>query len=105
LSELAQERAARETHFALLRSPLVADLLHPDTAIVAEDLAPTLLTASREDLEATLPLFDAAQLQALAADAEQCLARLADRAPSEAADRLARIRAAAFPGDGAAPVG
>jgi hypothetical protein len=91
LGELAQERAAREAHFTLLRSPLVADLLHPDTGILAEDLAPTLLSASREDLEAALQLFDDTQLQSLCADAGQCLAGLAVGAPPEAADRLGRI--------------
>lgn len=91
LAELAQERAARETHYMLLRSPLVADLLHPDTAVTAADLAPTLLSASRADLEAALQLFDRAQLEALHTDAAQCLARL-EPAPPDAVERLALIR-------------
>jgi hypothetical protein len=90
LDELAQERVAREAHFALLRSALVADLLHPDSAVSADDLAPTLLSASREDLAAALQLFDQPQLQHLLSTAEECLSRHPD-APPEAAARLREI--------------
>jgi hypothetical protein len=89
VDELTQERLARTSHFDLLRHPLVADLLHPDSTIVAEDLAATLLTAGADELHAALQLFDAGQLEALYEDAERCLAHRAGG--SEAASRLAQI--------------
>lgn len=92
LDELAQERIARETHFALLATPLVADLLHPDSCIVATELAPTLLSATEGELGDALQLFDREQLAALYADAERCLDACRD-APSGADARLAQIGA------------
>ena len=92
LDELAQEQIARETHFALLQSPLVADLLHPDSCIGGAELAPSLLSASAADLDAALQLFDLAQLIQLHADAQRCLA--ASRpAPADASARLQQIAA------------
>ncbi len=88
--ELAQERAARSTHFELLRFPLVADLLHPDSTIAREDLAPTLLSEDEPALAAALALFDAEQLSAVYASAEQCVARCAEP-PTAAAARLRQI--------------
>jgi hypothetical protein len=92
IEELQQERAARETHFALLETPLVADLLHPQSCIEAGDLAPTLLSAGPEELDAALQLFDAGQLAQLYADAERCLADCV-APPQTAAERLTRIAA------------
>lgn len=88
--ELAQERAARSTHFELLRFPLVADLLHPDTTIEQQDLAPTLLSENEPALAAALALFDAEQLSAVYASAEQCVAQCAEP-PTSAAARLRQI--------------
>jgi len=88
--ELAQEYEARAAHFQLLESPLVADLLHPQSAIEAVELAPSLLSADAQDLGAALQLFDLEQLTQLYADAEQCLARCED-APASAAERLGQI--------------
>ncbi len=73
--ELAQERIARDAHFALLHSPLVADLLHPDTTIPADELVPSLLSAEREDLDAALQLFDRGQLVQLQDEVQQFLDR------------------------------
>ena len=92
LAELAQERAARQAHFELLASPLVADLLHPQSCIPAADLAPSLLTADEADLAAALQLFDLEQLSQLYADARDRLATVADPPPSAAA-RLDQIAA------------
>jgi hypothetical protein len=90
LDELAQEQIAREAHFALLQSPLVADLLHPDSCIGSAELAPSLLSASAADLDAALQLFDLAQLSQLHADAQRCL--VASRpAPADASARLQQI--------------
>lgn len=92
LEELAQERAARGVHFALLASPLVADLLHPQSTIGAEELAPTLLSAEEDDLAAALELFDPEQLSELYAAASQCLS-VVEAAPPAAAARLEQIAA------------
>ena len=89
--ELAQERAARTTHFELLRFPLVADLLHPTSTIEQDDLAPSLLCADAPVLAAALALFDAEQLSAVYASAEQCLAQCVEP-PATATARLQQIR-------------
>lgn len=94
VDELARERAARELHFGLLRSPLLADLLHPQSTIVAGDLVPSLLSATAGDLAAALQLFDPDQLDQLYTDATRCLADC-DDAPADAAARLQQIAAAA----------
>jgi len=90
LDELAQERAARQAHFALLESPLVADLLHPHSTISAEELAPSLLSADEGDLAAALQLFDLQQLSQLYADARERLVEIANP-PPQAGARLAQI--------------
>jgi hypothetical protein len=88
--ELAQEREARDTHFGLLRTPLVADLLHPDSVILAEDLAPTLLSAGEDELAAALALFDVTQLADLYDGARRCL-DACETPPAAAAVRLRQI--------------
>ena len=92
LEELNQEHAAREAHFELLKQPLVADLLHPDSTIGPDELAPSLLSESEPALDAALPLFDLDQLNALYADARQCLADCSDP-PLTAAASLRQIAA------------
>ncbi len=90
IDELAQERLARAAHFELLKQPLVADLLHPQSAIGADALAPSLLSEDAVALDAALGLFDLAQISQLYADAQQCLAGCAT-APPAAAERLQQI--------------
>jgi len=90
LDELAQERAARQAHFALLASPLVADLLHPHSTIGAGELVPSLLSANEDDLAAALQLFDLDQLSQLYADARDCLGAIAGP-PSQAGARLEQM--------------
>jgi hypothetical protein len=63
--ELEQEEAARSTHYILLESPLVADLLDPESLIKGDELLPVLLSAEREEFEAAITLFDPSQLRAL----------------------------------------
>jgi hypothetical protein len=87
LLELEQEEQARRAHFGLLEHPLVADLLHPESPIEQRDLVATLLSASRDELDAALTLFDQEQLALLYGDGEALLASLAD-APQEARERL-----------------
>ena len=92
MDELAQEKVARAAHFELLARPLVADLLHPQSTIGAEELAPSLLSESEQALAAALQLFDLEQLSQLFADAQQCLARCGEP-PPDAAARLQQIGA------------
>jgi hypothetical protein len=48
--ELDQEEAARDAHFTLLESKLVADMLHPHSPIHTDELIPTLLSSSKDEL-------------------------------------------------------
>ena len=72
-AELEQEEEARTLHFALLGEPLVEDLLHPSSAIGANELVPTLLSETEYSVSAALELFDAEQLGALYGDAARLL--------------------------------
>lgn len=74
--ELADEEQAREIHFRLLEQPLVADLLHPESPIAPEELAPTMLSANAEELEAALELFDLPQVEGLAQESAQLIEHL-----------------------------
>jgi hypothetical protein len=60
--ELDQAEAARHAHFQLLQQPLVADLLHPQSLIQADELAAVLLGEAEAGFQAALGLFDAQQL-------------------------------------------
>ncbi len=63
--ELAAERTARAIHFRLLRQPLVADLLHPESPIQKEELAPSVLCARPSEVDALLEILDPPQIAAL----------------------------------------
>ena len=71
--ELDMEAQARGLHFELLRTPLVADLLHPQSLIGPDQLAATLLSESAAAVQAALQLFDPAQREQLAAEAQALL--------------------------------
>ncbi len=89
--ELAEEELARSTHFELLEHALVADLLHPDSLIEADELAAVLLTDDEDQVLAAWGLFDQDQRQLLLTQMEDMLA--ADPGGHEAAgQRLARLR-------------
>jgi uncharacterized protein YfiM (DUF2279 family) len=75
--ELDQEEQARETHFALLQSQLVADLLNPETMIEAEHLVPTLLSTDKDELATVLQIFDEAQLVLMLKEADDLIEALA----------------------------
>lgn len=72
-SELQQETSARAAHFELLREPLVADLLHPESPIGEGELVPTLLSESESAVAAALNLFDEDQLALLVGEAHALL--------------------------------
>jgi hypothetical protein len=88
-AELEQEEAARIAHFELLQQPLVAELLHPESLIAADELLPTLLSESEAAVAAACQLFDAGQLAELVAGGR---ALLAERDPSGATFPEARQR-------------
>jgi hypothetical protein len=93
--ELAEEAEAREIHFRLIEQPLVADLLHPESPIVPQELAASVLSASLEEVAAILELFDSSEQAELA---DQCIRLLDDRAArgvevSAARQRLGLIMA------------
>ncbi len=73
--ELQQEEVARATHYDLLETPLVADLLDPDSLIREEELLPVLMSASTQDFEAAITLFDPDQLRSLIQQGDALLAR------------------------------
>lgn len=90
LGELSDEAAARAIHFRLLAQPLVADILHPDSPILPQELTPSLLSAADEELAAACELFDEAQLAAIADEAEALVARL-DRLGVEVPGLASRV--------------
>jgi len=94
-AELEQETQARDLHYRLLEHPLVADLLAPESPIGPDELAPTLLSAEPEGLEAALDLFDTGQLALIVAQSRDLLSRSDPGGGllAEARDRLARLEA------------
>lgn len=99
--ELDDEARARQSHYTLLKHELVADLMRPDSPVEADDLVPTLLSASEEALAAALWLFDPEHIQSLVSDGETLLEERrgagCNTAPHEG--RLAQLRAASPSGD------
>ena len=89
--ELAEEELARRTHFELLEHALVADLLHPDSLIQADELAAVLLTDDEAQVLAAWGLFDEDQRQLLLTQMEGRLAT-APGGQEAARQRLARLR-------------
>ncbi len=71
--ELAQEESARISHFHLLETDLIADLLHPQSLIVADELAAVLLTDPEQEVAEAMSLFDDEQRQLICDDAESLL--------------------------------
>lgn len=74
--ELDQEDAARDAHFQLMESQLVADLLNPDSVIKAPELVATLLSSGKDDILLAVQLFDISQLEILIGQGVQLLERL-----------------------------
>ncbi|CAK0774310.1 conserved hypothetical protein [Gammaproteobacteria bacterium] len=74
--QLAQEETAREIHWQLLRHPLVAHLLRPDSPITPADLVPTLLSEDEKSVRAVITLLDSGQHRLLQFQARQWLERL-----------------------------
>ncbi|NKN32844.1 hypothetical protein [Marichromatium bheemlicum] len=90
---LAEFERARAAHFALLRHPLVGDLLDPEGPIGPAELLPTLLSVPAEEFSAALTLFDTLQRRTLARDGEALLASVEGEGVdcAEARRRLAML--------------
>ena len=78
-AELRDEEEARAIHFRVLEQPLVADLLHPDSPIVPDELAASVLDATEPEVAAVLEIFDSNQAALLALQAAELVERLRDR--------------------------
>jgi len=93
--ELTDEAQARALHFRLLESPLVVDLLDPDSPIGAHELLPALLSSPTEEVSAATELFDAEQLTRLVSQGETLLAQMHEHGlrATKAEQRLGLIRA------------
>ncbi len=78
--ELDQEEQAREAHFSLLKSPLVADLLNPASPIQKDELAAVLLSADKDDLALAVQLFDQEQIQMVINQSTDLIAHLNSQA-------------------------
>jgi hypothetical protein len=91
--ELEQEEIARQAHYELLESPLVADLLDPQSPIIEDELLPTLLSADQADFEAAISLFDPVQLESLLAQAEsQTLADIGGDLFEQGSKRIEQLK-------------
>jgi hypothetical protein len=90
LQELEQETRARQAHYELLHSPLVADILNPDSPIQEGELVPVLLSATEQEFTAALALFDPDQRGILARQAQALMEVTAD-VPTAIKARLAAL--------------
>lgn len=71
--ELADEAAARAVHHRLLEQPLVADLLHPDSPIDRDALAPSVLGAGPDEVSAVAEILAPEETAELVARCEALL--------------------------------
>jgi hypothetical protein len=93
LQQLEHEEQARRSHYELLESPLVADLLDPESLIKEHELLPLLLSAEQTEFEAAVTLFDPVQLAALCDQGEQLLDSLLPGEPPQLAQqRLTELK-------------
>lgn len=74
--ELEDEEQARVIHFALLEHPLVADILHPESPILPDELGPAILCSTEQEASAASQLFDAEQLALIVEQGGEILGRL-----------------------------
>jgi hypothetical protein len=92
-NELEQEEMARQAHYELLESPLVADLLDPEETIARDELLSVLLSADQADFDAALILFDTAQLEVLVTEGENLLQQSIESAGlDQARSRLKQLK-------------
>ena len=99
--ELGDESAARAIHYRLLEQPLVADILHPDSPIDQDALAPSVLSATPDEVTAVLEILGPEEIDDLVSRCESVLVGLTTQVPSPALDQahrnLALLRAGQDP--------
>jgi hypothetical protein len=93
--ELKDEEQARVIHLALLEHALAADILHPESPIRSDELAPALLCATEQEATAASQLFDAGQLALIVEQGGDIVGGLEAKGVdvSEARRRLALLEA------------
>lgn len=74
--ELGDETAARAVHYQLLEQPLVADLLHPESPIDQDALAPSVLSAGSDEVAAVIGMLEPSEIADLVANCESLLGGL-----------------------------
>jgi hypothetical protein len=77
LARLEDEITARKQHFAMLRYPLIVDMLRPDSPLGGEDLVPSLLSTNEEEALAAAGLFTEEQRELMCQQAEALIERVA----------------------------
>ena len=78
LRKLDQEEQARTVYFAMLESPLVAELMRGDEIIQVDELVPAVLSLEMKHLTTVLELFEPEYLQQLVAQAQDFVSTLSD---------------------------
>jgi len=73
LAKLDEEAQARELHWQLLDTPIVADLLFPDSPINPDELIATLLSQDADAFAVAMSMFDGAQRQVVLAQAKKLM--------------------------------
>lgn len=95
LQKLRDENAARQMFFTLLETKLVADLIRGDEIIRANELIPSLLSESPQQITQVLELFDSDQVDEIFEQANDFIASLPEHVVlvSECRKQLAAIEA------------
>lgn len=90
LRKLDEEDQARTVYFAMLESPLVADLMRGDEVIQADELVPTVLSLDTKDLTTILALFEPEYLEQLILQTREFINQLPDetQTSSHAGEKL-----------------
>lgn len=76
LRKLDEEEQARTVYFAMLESPLVAELMRGDEIIQVDELVPTVLSLDIKALTTVLALFEPEYLQELISQTREFVAGL-----------------------------
>jgi hypothetical protein len=94
LRKLDEEEQARTVYFAMLETPLVAELMRGDEIIKVDELLPSVFSLNQDQLRTVLELFEPEYLQALLAQAEDFVDKLdpAVRMQSEAREKLEMVQ-------------
>jgi hypothetical protein len=76
MQRIDKEMELMKIHFQLSESLLFSDFMHEDRIVNEDEVIPTLLTATEDDLNAVLHIFSLEQLQAISAEISEILPTL-----------------------------